>query len=151
MNIIGDVVVKIDKLEIADEFLDQAIECYLDKSKYVTALHLAGAAQEIYGKWLRCNKGQDFSSIMMNHAETLAKEHSLTFDRKAHKKADKHAKNTIKHFDNKADRFAELDPQLDSVIMLSEAVTEHIMLKRIETKNIERFKTYFSKTRENGL
>ncbi|PSV15390.1 hypothetical protein [Photobacterium kishitanii] len=139
---------KIDKLDIADEMLESAIESYLDTKKYSSALHLAGAAQEIYGKWLRISGGQDFSSIMLEHAANISKE---PIDRKAIKKEDKRPKNSIKHIDNESDRFAFLNPQFDSFMMISEAVTEYIMLKRPETHNIIRFKEYLIGTKINGL
>lgn len=139
---------KIDKLLIADELLETAIYCYLDQNKYLSALHLAGAAQEIYGKWIRSNNGQDFSTIILNEYE---KHTGDKIDRKALKKADKHSKNTIKHLDSKGDRFAELNPKLDSFMQISEAVTDYMLLKRSETVNITRFKEYLISTKENGL
>lgn len=63
-------------------------------------------------------------------------------ERKEIKKEDKRPKNTIKHFDNKNDRFALLNPQLDSFVIISEAVTEYLILKREETDNIKRFKEH---------
>lgn len=137
-----------DKLAIADEMLESAIESYLDGQKYFCALHLAGAAQEIYGKWLRIKGGQDFSTMMLNHASKIFDE---PIDRKAIKNEDKRPKNSIKHMDNEADRYAYLNLKLDVFSVISEAVTEYMMLKRIETPNIVRFKEYLINTRENGL
>lgn len=139
---------KFDKLAIADEMLEKAIETYLDDKKYFSALHLAGAAQEIYGKWLCINGGQDFSTFMLDNAAKMFDE---PLDRKAIKKSDKHSKNTIKHLDNASDRYALLEPQIDSFMQISEAVTEYMMLKREETVNICRFKEYLIQTRDNGL
>ena len=139
---------KIDKLAIADEMLESAIESYFDDQKYFSALHLAGAAQEIYGKWLRINGGQDFSTMMLDNAARILEE---PIDRKAIKKEDKRPKNSIKHIDNESDRFAYLDPQLDSFLVISVAVTDYMMLQRKETANIVRFKKYLIRTRENDL
>ena len=139
---------KFDKLVIADEMLETAIELFLDDKKYFPSLHLAGAAQEIYGKWIRINGGQDHTTNMLDLYE---KNHDEPIDRKSIKKEDKRPKNTIKHFNNKADRYALLNPELDSFMLLSEAVTEHIKLKREETINIERFKKYLKQTLENSL
>lgn len=139
---------KFDKLDIADEMLERAIESYLDAQKYFSALHLAGAAQEIYGKWLRINGGQDFSTTMLDHASKIFEE---PIDRKAMKKEDKRPKNSIKHMDSESDRFAYLNPQLDSFMAISEAVMEYSLLQRPETANIERFKSYLIGTKENGL
>tara|TARA_Y100000588_G_scaffold350081_1_gene400969 strand:+ start:444 stop:680 length:237 start_codon:yes stop_codon:yes gene_type:complete len=55
---------KFDKLVIADEMLESA-------------------AQEIYGKWLRIKGGQDFSTMMLDHAAKIFEE---PLDRKAIKK-----------------------------------------------------------------
>ena len=139
---------KIDKLNIADEMLDKAIECYLDDKKYFAALHLAGAVQQIYGKWLRIEGQQDFSTMMLNHAENLFDE---PIDKKAIKKEDMRPKNSIKHMDSQSDRFAYLNPQLDSFLVISEAVVESMMLQREETANIIRFREYLKLTHENGL
>ena len=139
---------KFDKLDIADEMLESAIESYLDTRKYFPALHLAGAAQEIYGKWLRINGGQDFSTMMLNQAEKIFDE---PIDRKAVKTEDKRPKNSIKHMDSESDRFAHIEPQLDSFMAILEAVTEYLMLQRPETTNITRFKNYLISTKENGL
>lgn len=137
-----------DKLNIADEMLESAIELYLDAKKYFPALHLAGAAQEIYGKWCRIKGGQDFSTMMLDQAEKVFDE---PIDRKAIKKEDKRPKNSIKHMDNEADRFTHLNPQLDSFMAISEAVVEYLMLKRPETANIARFKKYLTETKAKGL
>jgi hypothetical protein len=139
---------KFDKLIIADEMLETAIEAYLDDNKYFSALHLAGAAQEVYGKWLRIKGGTNFSTMMLEQA---AKALNNDIDRKAIKKEDKRPKNSIKHFDDESDRFAYLNPKLDSFTMLSETVTEYSMLKRTETANIIRFKESIIKTMKNGL
>lgn len=139
---------KIDKLKIADEMLEKAIESYLDDKKYFAALHLAGAVQEIYGKWLRIEGQQDFSTMMLNHTESFFDE---PIDKKAIKKEDKRPKNSIKHMDSESDRFAYLNPQLDSFLVISEAVVEYMMLQRKETANIIRFREYLKSTRENDL
>jgi len=130
---------KFDKLTIADEMLESAIESYLDGQKYFSALHLAGAAQEIYGKWLRINGGQDFTTMMLDQAAKFIDE---PIDRKAIKKEDKRPKNSIKHMDNEADRFAYLNLKLDSFMAITDAFTEYSMLKRNETPNIIRFKAF---------
>jgi len=139
---------KFDKLAIADEMLEKAIETYIDDKKYFSSLHLAGAAQEIYGKWLRIKGGQDFSTMTLDNATKIF---DKPIDRKAIKKTDKHSKNTIKHLDNASDRYALLNPQQDSFLLISEAVTEYMMLQRVETANITRFKEYLIQTSENGL
>lgn len=137
-----------DKLDIADEMLESAIELYLDNKKYFSALHLAGAAQEIYGKWLRINGGQDFSTIMLDHAGKIFEE---PIDRKAIKKEERRPKNSIKHMDSVSDRFACINPKFDSFIAITEAVMEYLMLQRSETENIKKFKFHIIQTKEKGI
>jgi len=139
---------KFDKLAIADEMLETAIELLLDEEKYFSSLHLAGAAQEIYGKWICINGGKDHTTTMLDLYE---KQSSEPIDRGAIKKEDKRPKNTIKHLDNKNDRYASLNPEFDSLTLLSEAVSEYVKLKREKTLNIERFIKYFKNKLENGL
>lgn len=74
---------KIDKLSIGDEFLDSAIQLYLDEGKYLSALHLAGASEEIFGKWLRCNKSQDYSSFMLDQTEKIFRDNGIDIDKKS--------------------------------------------------------------------
>jgi len=137
-----------DKLAIADEMLETAIELFLDEEKYFPSLHLAGAAQEVYGKWIRINGGKDHTTTMLDLYEKTSSE---PIDKRSIKKEDKRPKNTIKHLENKNDRYALLNPELDSLLLLSEAVTEHVKLKREKTLNIERFIKYFKNKLENGL
>lgn len=141
---------KVDKLTIADELLESAIENYLDYKKYFTALHLAGAAQEIYGKWLRCNGGQDYSNLMLDQVGKAFKNQGVEIDKKSIKKSDKHSKNTIKHLNNKSDRYAELNPEFDAFMQIVDSIMDYSFLKRIETHNIIRFKEYILQTKEQG-
>ena len=85
---------------------------------------------------------------MLDHADKIFDE---PVNRKAIKKTEKHSKNTIKHMDGESDRYAILDPQLDSFMTISEAVAEYMMLHREETDNIKRFKEYLIQTSQSGL
>jgi hypothetical protein len=41
------------KLHIAREYLELAMRRYMERSDYFSAIHLAGAAEELFGKWLQ--------------------------------------------------------------------------------------------------
>lgn len=137
----------IDKLEIADELMESAIESFLDKKRYCSALNLAGVAQEIYGKWIRINGGKDFPNQTLDAIEKLSMNNNDEFDRKETKKRGNHPKNTIKHLDSADDRFAVLEPVFDSFLQLAEAYVEHKRLDRPSTENIKRFVLHMQKTR----
>lgn len=85
---------------------------------------------------------------MLNHAENLFDE---PIDKRAIKKEDKRPKNSVKYMDSQSARFAYLNPQLDSFLVISEAVVEYMMLQREETANIIRFREYLKLTHGNGL
>lgn len=136
---------KVDKLEIADELLETAIENHLDGKKYFASLHLAGAAQEIYGKWLRLNGGQSYQNFILDQASKHLKPYGIVVDencKKSIKEMDNNPKNTIKHLDNKNERYAELNPENDSFSKITEAIMDYSFLIRTETNNIKRFKEY---------
>jgi hypothetical protein len=140
----------IDKLEIADEMMESAIENFLDKHRYYSSLNLAGVAQEIYGKWIRINGGKDLPSQTLDNMEKLSKISDTEFNRKKWKEIGGHHKNTIKHFDSASDRYAILDPHFESYIQLVEAFAEHKRLKRPITENIKRFGNHIKLTRGHG-
>lgn len=139
-----------DKLEIADEMMESAIECYLDQKRYFSALNLAGVAQEIYGKWIRINGGKDLPSQFIDNMEELAKLSDSDFRRKDCVKISKSTKNSIKHLDSEPDRYAILEPNLDSYIQIMEAYVENLRLGRPKSENIVRFEKYIQMTRDTG-
>ncbi len=139
-----------DKLKIADEIMESAIESYLDQKRYFVALNLAGVAQEIYGKWIRINGGKDLPSQSLDNLEKIHTMSGDEFNRKKFVRLGNSAKNTIKHFDNANDRYATLEPHFDSYLQLIEAFVEHNRLKRPTTNNIIKLEEYIKQTKEQG-
>lgn len=43
------------KMLVAVELLDRGVQMYFDKA-YFAAIHLAGAAEELFGRYLDCRK-----------------------------------------------------------------------------------------------
>jgi hypothetical protein len=134
---------QIDKLDIADEFLEQSIESYLDHSRYVSAIHLAGAAQEIYETLIKGNREQNFSTIVLNQLEKHAKSSGSDFDRNEILQCGRYPRNSVKHMDKKNDRFTYINPEIEAMTLVLEAITDAMLLKKKETENIKRFKEHF--------
>lgn len=134
---------KIDKSNVADEFLEQSIECYLDYSRYVSAIHLAGAAQEINEKLIKGKRERNFSTIMLDQLEKYAKRSGSDFNRNDILKSSRDPKNSVKHMDKKKDQFIYINLELEAMTLILEAITDAMLLKKNETKNIKRFKNYF--------
>ena len=130
--------------------MESAIENYLEHKRYFSALNLAGVAQEIYGKWIRINGGKDLPNQSLDNLEGVHQASGKEFNRKQFIKLGNSPKNTIKHFDSANDRFAVLEPNLDSYIQLTEAFVEHKRLNRPVTDNIIKLETYIKTAMEQG-
>jgi hypothetical protein len=75
---------------------DAAIEEYLDKKRFCVALDLAGVAQEIYGKVIRIEGGNDTMSEIANDSFTIYKQNkSSDATLREFKKISSHAKNAF--------------------------------------------------------
>ena len=120
--------------------LDASIDEFLINKRYFAAMNLAGVAQEIYGKWLRVNREIDLRSQLFDQCEKIFRsEGAEKFDRKKTNKQDNHIKNSIKHLNSKNDRYLNVDIELESFILIMEAVANHKQLNRMMTSNIESF------------
>lgn len=130
----------VDKLIIADEMIETAIELYLDNKRYAAALNLAGVAEEIYGKYVRMLGKQDVLSSTVVAANRLAKIHgSPGLPIKDWKKIARTAKNGIKHLENIGDRVIEIDLEDEARAMIGEALTNHGALERNMSATLQRF------------
>ncbi len=131
----------VNKLEIADEFLESAIEDYLDRCRYFSALNSAGAAQELYGKSIRMTGGQDFhSQVLETILSTVSKSGIDTPALKDFKKQASIPKNSIKHLDGPSDKYTSFDVKINSFLKIGEAIIDRDQIGRTPTKNTERFK-----------
>jgi hypothetical protein len=93
------------KLDIACEYLDMAMQLYLEKINYFCIIHLAGAAEELFGKHLptECKPIHELAIHAQKALKILETRH-VPESKKAHKKARKEAelqytnvRNSIKH------------------------------------------------------
>jgi hypothetical protein len=56
-------IIEVRKLDIAVEYLDAAMQMYIDQRNYFCAIHLAGAAAELFDGHLPKNTGTRISEI----------------------------------------------------------------------------------------
>ncbi|EHI9302653.1 hypothetical protein J9097_004296 [Vibrio vulnificus] len=135
---------KIDKSDLADEYLEQAIECFLDQKRYACALHLAGAAQDINESLIKSKRQQDFPRLMVDFLEkSMSKTSSVEFDKKEFLKQERIARNAVKHMDGSKDRYIDMNLESEAFSALNNALMNSLFLKKKETENIKRFKDYF--------
>jgi hypothetical protein len=132
-----------DKLHIADEMLDSAIEEFLDNRRFFAALNMAGVAQELYGKAIRIENGQDTITKIANESfEIYKKNRSSDSTLKEFKEISSHAKNGIKHFDTANDQHIEIDPNKEARLMIAVALNDKAQLERPESNWDKRFKEF---------
>jgi hypothetical protein len=134
---------KFDKLIIADEMLESAIEEFLDKRRFFAALNLAGVAQEIYGKQIRIMGRVDtMSRVAIDSHSIYIKDNTKEAKLKEFKDISTNTKNSIKHFDSENDRFLELDPIKEARLMIAVAIYDKAVLNRAILPMEDRFKEF---------
>tara|TARA_R110002050_G_scaffold251612_1_gene389873 strand:- start:137 stop:610 length:474 start_codon:yes stop_codon:yes gene_type:complete len=132
--------IKIDKLDIADQMLESAIEEFLDKKRFFTAFNSAGVASEIYAKAIRLKGGTESQREVIDAAIALMQKWNAPGSSlREMKKITNHLKNGIKHFDSENDRYIELAPEEEAMYMIAEAMTNSEKLCRAQTPAIQRF------------
>ena len=131
---------KYEKIGIARLLLEKALSVYEEGDNYFAALHLAGASEEILGKYLNAKglktslESEKEAFILINkklfNREISGKE-AISFLNKT--------KNAIKHMDDKNDTFVVMDPKEDAEAMLDRALTNWWRLEQVFTTSMEKF------------
>lgn len=131
---------RVDKLEIADQMLESAIEEFLDKKMFFVALNSAGVASEIYAKAIRLGGGKESQREVIDSAMASSKKWDVPESNlKEMKEIANHLKNGVKHFDTQNDRYIELDPEEEAMYMIAEAMANNGKLGCIQNSVIQRF------------
>lgn len=130
----------VDKLDIADEMIESAIQQFLDHQHYFAAFNLAGVAEEIYGKALRIDGGKDSQMELIDAVRLLtAQRGGPDIPVREWKKIATEKKNSIKHLDSASDRHIQIDVEDEARLMIGEALSNHTKLARSVTSEIQRF------------
>lgn len=119
------------KLAIANEYLSRAIELYFRGDSYFSAIHLAGAAQELLGKFVERGgaasahrsivEGAVRISAALDPGGTPSKEKDI-------RQLVNYAKNRVKHMDDDGDEVVRFDPQYQAREILNLAVGDFYKL-----------------------
>ena len=125
------------KLDIAAEMLERSIELYLRGDSYHSALHLAGAAEEIlnvYARSMQLPDGRSITPSFDQMKEMLVQALSpKTEDEKL--KAEKWAysrltdpKNSVKHMRGSRDEHFVYDSEMEAQDVIDRAITTYIQV-----------------------
>jgi hypothetical protein len=122
------------KFTVALELLDRAIELYLRRDSYYSALHLAGAAEEILAVYVRelptdspSGAGSASDQLKQLFAAVTNQEDSQASEKWFHHRT-YNAKNSVKHRRGKGDNFVDFDPKKEAEELLELAVSTYFQL-----------------------
>lgn len=131
---------RIDKLDIADEMLDAAINEFINHQRFIAAINLAGVAEELYGKYIRITGRLDTQLETINAVKKMTKNPSMST--KDWKNIANYLKNSIKHFDSEKDRYIEIDSENEARLMIADALSNREKLNRPDSKEVLDFYEY---------
>lgn len=100
-----------DKLVIAIEYLDTAATLWLHETNYFSAMHLAGAAEELSGKACRIAKTNSHFDDLRLRVQQALSAMGIEHTEKQLKEAAYGAKNAIKHMNNRNDTSVSINPR----------------------------------------
>ena len=120
----------IKKLDIALEFLDLAMQLYMEGRNYLCAIHLAGAAEELLG--MHRLKAERISELTLKAQKGLQyiETGKLPKDAEARKIVNL-SKNSIKHMRDNTDDTIDIDPSAEARRWIEDAL---INLEKLELK-----------------
>ncbi|MDD4996973.1 MAG: hypothetical protein PHI99_02410 [Syntrophales bacterium] len=127
---------EVQKLFIATELLDRALQMYYEGNSYFASLHLAGAAEEVLAAYVKKYGGTSSFEFMRDFAVMLSKTEIVKnliddgVDPTEKNIADimNRAKNTTKHMNETDDDFVHFDAQAEAKDLLDRAVTNYYYL-----------------------
>ena len=122
---------RVQKLDIAIEFIDDAIRLY-DGKRYFSALHLAGAAEEIFAAYIVESGLEPIKTKDAKAAKKLGKAlYKADVSLKELEKIADTSKNAIKHATHKKsfDPEARVRPSVDAYRMIRRALKNADLIK----------------------
>lgn len=112
-----------DRLALAKEQLNTALGLFLDKKNYSSAITLAGAAEEIFGRALSLAGGK---SALESSYESMAKFHTMLHGTELNKKSyvakENFARDALKHLQNDKGPTITIDLEEAACWMLVRAI-----------------------------
>ena len=99
---------EVSKLEIAGEYLDAAIEFFLARKNYFSVIHLAAAAEELFGAHLP--ESERISTFAWKAEKALRSETGSTPSDAEARRGVNEWKNAVKHKNDGASPTIKIDP-----------------------------------------
>lgn len=152
---LDEITESLTNLEIAHRQLERSIELFLDRRDYISALTLAGAAEEILGKLLREEGKTHWLDEITTGALKL-----LGFDGEAPqspeaKQAGKEIANISNYYRNRCKHFSDVDHvaftvDVQAAEMIDRAISNYWQLTQRETGAMGRFRELILRSGHNA-
>ena len=132
--------VDVSKLEIASEYLDTAIGFFLAGTNYFCAIHLAAAAEELFGAHLP--KEQRIFTLSWKAEKALMSEAGpMPSDAAAHRSVNEW-KNDVKHMNDGASPTIRIDPAFAAEHHIEQALINFYKLNLRKSAAVWRFEDH---------
>jgi hypothetical protein len=134
---------KVFKLDLAREYLDTALKFFLGRTNFFCAIHLAAAAEELFGEHLP--KSQRIATLAWKAQKALMSETGRVPPDKVAKAARKSVfqwKNEIKHMRNRRRRTIRIDPEFVAEHYIERALVNFDKLKLRKSAAIRKFEDH---------
>jgi hypothetical protein len=132
--------VEVRKLEIAQEYLDAAIEFFLARTHYFCAIHLSAAAEELFGAHL--SEDQRISTFAWKaEKQLMSKKGSVPKDAAARRSVNEW-RNEVKHMDDGTSPTMLIDPAFAAEHHIEQALVNFCKLQLRKSDAVGRFETH---------
>jgi hypothetical protein len=132
------------RVELAIEQLDTALELFLSERSYASALTLAGAAEEILGQAISQRGQQDALRYKYDVLNTAHRElHGRPLEWKQFSDGENHARNALKHMRSRSEDTVTTDLQEAAIWMLVRACANYDALDFPRTDRMDSFDNWF--------
>jgi hypothetical protein len=125
------------KLDIAQEYLDLAIKLFLAGANFFCSIHLAGAAEELFGAYLP--EDQRTFTLAWKAEKALKSEAGQTPPDAAARKSVKEWQNEVKHMNDRRPGTITIDPAFAAEHHIEQAMINFYKLKLPKSAAIWRF------------
>ena len=137
--------VTLSNLDIAERQLERSIELFLDRKDFVSALTLAGAAEEILGKLLKAQDKKHWLEEItgaalkaLGYRKSDMETPSANQARKGIVALANRSRNSLKHYNDDGSITLEID--VEAADMIDRAVSNYWKLTQRETGAMGRFR-----------
>ena len=135
------------RIEIAKAHLHRAIVLFIEEQDFINAITLAGAAEEVLGRFVR---GANLTTAMDQIVGNLCRKLGGSLDEK--KIRNDHlnrVKNSLKHFEKGDDELIEIEAEEEAISMIVRAMSNLVLIEGQLTEHSKIFYEFLKERRSD--